>query len=326
MDTQTLSCAPLTTRGELFALQLRLHPQERGLVLANAGPHLQAAFLDLVRQIDPALSDALHTPDRRRPYTLGMLQGFNHLRPEQLAQALDRGDLLPVHPGQVYWLRITTLDATLFDIFVKALLLRARSLVLRIGQVNFEVSRLITTPEEEEQEQRQTASSSFHTLFSLEEARPVYRFAFTTPTVFSLGKTPWGKRLHLFPEPSHVFKSIADQWENFAPLELRLATHQLTPLDISSWCAENVIVSHYNLITTALHAPKFGQMGFQGTVRYEVKGSRNASEAQWLSIFARFAFFSGVGYKTAMGMGQTRCLSLALPHPPVAPQQKGQMQ
>lgn len=320
MDTQTLSPAQFTTQGELFALQLRLHPQESGLVLANAGPHLQAAFLDLVRQVDSILSDSLHTPDRRRPYTLGMLQGFNHLTPEQMARALDQGHLLPVHPGQVYWLRITALDAAIFDVFVRSLLLKARSLIFRIGQVNFEVSRLITAPEEEEQEQCHTASSSFRALHSLEEARPVYRFTFTTPTVFSLGKTTWGKRLHLFPDPSYVFKSIADQWENFAPVELRLAAHHLTPLGIFSWCAENLIVSHYNLTTTELHAPKFGHMGFQGIVTYEVKGSRKAPEACWLSTFARFAFFSGVGYKTAMGMGQTRCLSLPLPHSSVATQ------
>lgn len=324
MDIQCISPEQFTTRGELFAFLLRLHPQEGGLVLANAGPHLQAAFLDLIRQIDPALSDALHIPDRRRPYTLGMLQGFNHLMPEHMARALDRGNLLPVHPGQIYWLRVTSLDAVIFDVFVRALLLKASSLIFRVGQVNFEVSRLITASEEEEQEQCQTASSSFYVMLSLEDARPAYRFSFTTPTVFSLGKTAWGKRLHLFPEPSYVFKSIADQWENFAPVGLRLAAHHLAPLDIFAWCEENLIVTHYELTTKELHAPKFGHRGFQGTVTYEVKGSRSSPEAHWLSPFARFAFFSGVGYKTAMGMGQTRCLSLALPHTSLASWQRGQ--
>src|SRR5258708_2754048 len=96
------------SRNEVIALQLRLHPREAGWVAANAGPQLQAAFLDLVRQTDPALAEELHVPNRRRPYTLGMLQGFNHLSQEQQAEAREQGQLLAVHPGQVYWLRVTT--------------------------------------------------------------------------------------------------------------------------------------------------------------------------------------------------------------------------
>lgn len=291
-------------------MQLRLHPLASGSVEANAGPQLQGAFLDLVRQADPTLADELHIPDRRRPYTLGMLQGFHHLRPEQQAEALDRGQTLAVHPGQVYWLRITTLDAAIFDSFVRALLLKAQSLVFRIGQANFAVSRLITQPEEAEQEHAQVASSSFAELYLLEEARECYRFAFSTPTVFSLGKKSWGKYLHLFPEPASVFDSLACQWENFAPVDLRLERHNLTPRGIKCWCEEYVVVSDYALTTSHLHAKRFGQIGFQGTITYDVKGNRKSSEARWLSTLARFAFFSGVGYKTTMGMGQARCLSL----------------
>jgi len=33
-------------------------------------------------------------------------------------------------------------------------------------------------------------------------------------------------------------------------------------------------------------------------------------EAAWLTPLARFALFSGVGYKTSMGMGQARCTNL----------------
>jgi|SRR5579875_34521 CRISPR-associated endoribonuclease Cas6 len=297
-------------QGELYALQLRLHPQEAGQVAANAGPHIQAAFLDLVRQLDPALAKDLHTPNQRRPYTLGMLQGFNTLTVEQQIAALNHGETLTVSPGQVYWLRMTMLDDTVLDTFMRALLWKAQGLIFCIGETPFAVSRIVTRPETPGQGSAWVASSSFTALHHLAEARASYHFEFHSPTVFSLGNRTWGKYLHLFPEPANVFESLAMQWEQFAPQSLRLAADQLTPRTIGQWCAENVVASRYTLTTCHLSARRFGQVGFQGTILYDVKGKRHAPEARWLSTLARFAFFSGVGYKTAMGMGQSRCLSL----------------
>lgn len=323
MSQNTLSSQAAYQR-ELFALQLRLHPRQTGQVAANAGPQIQAAFLDLVRQIDPALSAMLHTPNQRRPYTLGMLQGFNNLTVEQQTEALNQGETLAVSPGQVYWLRMTMLDDTVFDTFMRILLLKAQGLTFRIGETLFEVSRVITNPEGSNQELAWVASSSFAALHQLAEARKSYRFEFHTPTAFSLGKRSWGKQLHLFPEPSNVFESIAAQWERCAPLPLRLATQDLTPRAVSQWCAEHLVVARYTLTTSHLAAKKFGHIGFQGTITYDVKGDREAVEARWLSTLARFAFFSGVGYKTTMGMGQSRCLSLPFSHLPTSVAQEGQ--
>lgn len=310
MESQTLPLLQPTDRGELFAIQLRLHPIEAGWVVANAGPQLQAAFLDLVRQADPALAEELHTPNRRRPYTLGMLQGFNTMTASQQAEALDHGKDLAVHPSQVYWLRLTVLNDALFDTFNRVLLFKAQGLILRVGEVRFAVSRILTQPEDRQAERSWVASSSFSSLYNPVRALETYRFEFHTPTVFSLGKKSWGKHLHLFPEPAYVFESLANQWENFAPQSLRVGVHALTPHGIGQWCAEQIVAANYTLTTSHLYAKKFGQVGFQGTITYDVKGKRTDPEALWLSTLARFAFFSGVGYKTTMGMGQTRCLSL----------------
>jgi CRISPR-associated endoribonuclease Cas6 len=91
--------------------------------------------------------------------------------------------------------------------------------------------------------------------------------------------------------------------------------HNLTPQAINNWCKENVIVAHYNLSTRYLPSSKFGQIGFQGTITYHVKGNPTSLEAQWLTPLARFALFSGIGYKTTMGMGQARCTNLPVANP-----------
>src|SRR5437764_15482014 len=98
-----------TSQGELFSLLLRLHPKEPGLVSPSSGAQVQAAFLDLIRQSDPALAEWLHAPNQRRPYTLSLLQGFNHLSQAQLVEAMANNQHLQTIPGQVYWLRMTML-------------------------------------------------------------------------------------------------------------------------------------------------------------------------------------------------------------------------
>ena len=307
-STHTVSPPPQSDRGELFSLLLRLHPTEVGQVAPGAGNLVQAAFLDMVRQGDPALAEQLHAPNQRRPFTLGLLQGFNHLSATQLEEAMTRNLPVQVTPGQVYWLRITMLDATIFSTFAQYLIMHPRSLTVRIGNASFEISRLLINPEHGSS---WVAYSSFAELHAARQAQKQYTFEFATPTTFSLGRKAWGQQLKMFPEASFVFESLARQWEVFAPVHLRLVNDHLTSHDMSAWCEENVIVSHYALQTFHLHSTKFGMLGFQGAVTYEVKGIPSAPEALWLSTLARFALFGGVGYKTSMGMGQARCTNLA---------------
>ncbi|MBV9706741.1 MAG: CRISPR-associated endoribonuclease Cas6 [Chloroflexi bacterium] len=304
--------SPVTTseRGELFSLLLRLHPTEVGEVAPGAGNQVQAAFLDMVRQGDADLARWLHTPNQRRPYTLGLLQGFNHISAQQMEEIMAKNQTVQVTPGQVYWLRITMLDATVFGSFAQYLITNSRTLTVRIGDARFEISRLLSTPEAGNTTQSWAAYSSFAELRAASKAQKQYHFQFATPTAFSLGQKQWGKLLKVFPEPSAVFESLARQWDIFAPASLRMASANLTPHQMNAWCEEYVIVSRYSLETRYLPSSKFGLTGFCGDVHYEVKGSLAAPEALWLSSLARFALFAGVGYKTTMGMGQTRCTNL----------------
>ena len=295
-----------TERGELFSILLRLHPTEPGWVSPSSGSQAHAAFLDIVRQNDLSLAEALHQPNQRRPFTVGLLQGFNHLSSKQLEEAVMKNQKVPVSSGQIYWLRITMLDAAIFGTFVHHLITKPRTLVIRLGDACFEISRLIGSPDPQGNANPWAAYSSFAELSAQSRMRKQYTFEFATPTAFSKGQKSWGKLLKLFPEPALVFESLAKQWETFAPLHLRMTARGLSIHDFAAWCEEYIIISRYSLETCYLPGSKFGQTGFQGTVTYEVKGAQTDPEATWLTPLARFALFSGVGYKTAMGMGQTR--------------------
>ncbi len=306
MEQHSTTSTDSNERGELFSMLIRLHPLERGEVFPGSGHHVQAAFLDMVHQGDQQLSDKLHQPNQRRPYTLSLLQGFNHLTTTELAEAMNKNRPVEVLPGQVYWIRITTLDATVFQTFIRYLLTKARQVTVRLNNATFEVSRLLASPDPQQATTSWVAYSSFAELYQQQMPHRLYELEFASPTAFSKGQLAWGKQLHLFPIPAETFESLARQWDSFAPSAFSLQTHEQTPATIAAWCQENVIVTQYTLETRYLASNKFGQVGFFGHVTYEVKGDPRAPAARWLTPLARFALFSGVGYKTAMGMGQCR--------------------
>ena len=314
---QEVTYLPLQTgmaaaeRGELFSILLRLHPIEVGRVSPGAGREAHAAFLDVVRQNDAALAEHLHQPNQRRPFTVGLLQGFNHLTAAQLEEAITRNQQVQVSPGQVYWLRITILDAAIFAVLFQHLITKPRTFIIRLGEARFEVSRLIGSPEPGTAANSWAAYSSFTEMNTFSHVQREYAFEFATPTAFSMGQKSWGKLMNLLPEPASVFESLAKQWEVFAPEHLRLIATGLNLRDFVSWCAESLIVACYRLETRYLPSSKFAQPGFQGTITYELKRAQGSREARWLTPLAHFALFSGVGYKTSMGMGQTRCTNLA---------------
>lgn len=297
-----------TERGELFAILLRLHPVESGWVSPTSGSQAHAVFLDIVRQSDPELAERLHQADKRRPFTVSPLQGFNHLSKEQFEDAMAFGKKVLVSPGQVYWLRFTMLDTAVFGSLVQHFLAHPKFSAIRIADTYFEIGRLMGPPYASSNNPW-VAHSSFADLSRASEPLNRYQFEFATPTAFSLGQQKWGKQMHLFPDPGRVFESLARLWEAFAPVYLRLSASDLSPSDIAAWCGENLVVNRYNLETHTLHFKKFNQIGFQGKITYDVKGDALAPEARWLTPLARFALFSGIGYKTTMGMGQTRCLN-----------------
>ncbi|MBX5458527.1 MAG: CRISPR-associated endoribonuclease Cas6 [Thermogemmatispora sp.] len=296
--------------GTLVSMVLRVEPAEPGWLTPSCGPQLQAAFLQLVRQVDPELSAWLHQPNQRRPYTLSLLHGFRQLSAKDLQLVTSQLQPVPVQPGERYWLRLTLLDERLIQAILRASLQQARQLRLCIEQVPLVITHILAAPHPSHEGPSWVAVTSFEELAREQAVQEHYTFEFASPTAFSKGQRPWGKLLTLFPEPAAVFESLARSWDLFAPARLRLSTADLTPLEIADWCADHLIVSHYELRTQYLPSSRFGQTGFLGRITYEVKGPGDVPQARWLTPLARLALFSGVGYKTAMGMGQARCLNV----------------
>ncbi|GAB5601682.1 CRISPR-associated endoribonuclease Cas6 [Thermus sp. FJN-A] len=114
---------------------------------------------------------------------------------------------------------------------------------------------------------------------------------FHTPTFFRR------KGAHYpLPEPRLVLESLLRRLEAFGPLkaspELREALLERTTVRFLSGSTQKA-------------ATEVDTVGFVGRVVYHLPRATE-EEALWLSALGRFAFFSGVGAKTALGYGRAR--------------------
>lgn len=110
---------------------------------------------------------------------------------------------------------------------------------------------------------------------------------FLSPTSFKHDRD-----IQLFPTPEFVFGSLQRRWNLHAPPALHFP-------DIE-WRG---LVTAYDLKTRALKGSSGVELGTQGWISYQFSDLELARSA---FILARFSFYSGVGRKVTMGMGQTR--------------------
>ncbi len=108
-----------------------------------------------------------------------------------------------------------------------------------------------------------------------------------------------------------MFPFLAKRWNELAPPELAtLVQRDVIEQYIQD---EGIIIDDYNLKPHTVKFTTHWQQGFIGTCKYLLRGPDDPTteEApltvrQQVLLLGQLAFYSGVGYKTPMGMGRTR--------------------
>jgi CRISPR-associated endoribonuclease Cas6 len=265
----------------LYSIILELSATSTTTMPTSMGHQAHALFLDLVRQVEPALSSRLHDEPEYRPFTVSMLSGANIRDGRAFLQA-----------GQLYRLRLTLLDGGHLWQCLSAYLLEAHLVTLHLDKAEFQIARLLSTPAAD-----LTGWAGYADWQTLAATTPrcSITMRFASPCAFSLGDRCFA----LFPEPLLLWDSLMRTWNRYAPKELRI-----DKLALRDFVTHQVVISDYNLHTTCLHFPRYVQKGFTGICSYSVK--TESGYASQLAALAKFARYAGVGYKTTMGMGQAR--------------------
>ena len=144
-------------------------------------------------------------------------------------------------------------------------------------------------------------------------ALPSFTLEFGSLTTFSRGsnKNGYGTHAAMFPQPQFIFSNLLRRWEDIPPPELASYVQRE---QIERYLEEDgIIVLDYDLKAHHVHFTTHMQRGFVGTCTYQLRGSDEKSDAeapltlrQQMYLLAHLAFYTGAGYKTAMGLGQVR--------------------
>lgn len=272
----------------LHSIVVALTPTRESSVRASMGYQAHAAFMKTVRESDEALAEVLHTPNMpTRPFTVSTLHGAPRAR----------NGRLHLSPEETYWLRFTTLFEPIFERFMARFLRGQGRPVVRLGHAVLLIKEIVATREGHPW----AGYTSWAELVQGAEPDPEITLAFVSPTAFGFGQKDWGKKVMVLPRADTVFGSLARSWNHLAPVPFKMDRRELR-----HYLEEHMVIKRIDdLHTQILRYRRAFHVGFVGRVTYGLMAEGDGIRAQFNAL-ADFAFYSGVGMKTTMGMGQTR--------------------
>lgn len=304
----------------LYALLLHLRPLRQGTLMPFSGELVHGAFLKWLHASAPDVAAWLHEGQKRRLFTCSSLRfehtGYGMLKAER------ENIHLPLDPQKTYTVRITLLLGDLFPLFYNALTQfqaagagAANSPFLQLGKQLFLLEEVTLTNDDP------GGWSGFTSLATLVAEARQKKFSgtacmtieFGALTTFNRGNSKVGYGLHqvMLPLPHFLFQNLARRWEDIAPPEL-LGLIQKEQLE-QYLQADGAIIVDYDLKAHHVHFTTHPQRGFVGSCTYQLRGPDEPTNAenyltirQQIYLLAQLAFYSGIGYKTAMGLGQAR--------------------
>lgn len=311
---------PSNAPSRLYALILRLRPLQAGTLMPFSGELVHGAFLHWLGSAAPDVATWLHEGQKRRLFTCSSL----HIAPSIAGQLkAERQNIhLPLDPQKTYTVRLTLLMGDLFPLFYNALMqFNAPSSsatippFLRLGKQLFLLEEVVLTNDDAS---GWTGFTSLSTL--VEQAQRMQSgktstltLEFASLTTFSRNNTKNGYGLHavMVPLPQFVFANLLRRWDDIAPPELASAIQKE---QVEQYIQEDgAIIIDYELQAHHAHFTTHQQRGFLGTCTYQLRGCHEKSSpdalltiGQQMHLLASLAFYSGIGYKTAMGLGQAR--------------------
>ena len=303
---------------KLYAFELRLRPLQRGTLMPFSGELVHGALLDWLRSAAPDVATWLHDGNKRRMFTCSSVQfGL----PEARMREAERKNVhLPLEPEKTYTIRITLLLGELFPLFYKALMHfntaesgAEKPAFMHIAKQLFLLEEVVA----DNDVSGWTGFTSFGKL--VEEAKSLrlgkvetLELEFGSLTTFNRANKRsqvYGGHYARVPMPQYVFPGLARRWQELAPSALAgvVQTERIEQYIED----DGIVINNYDLKPHQVYFTKHLQLGFVGMCRYDVRGpdEQVTEEApltvrQQIVMLAQLAFYCGVGYKTAMGMGQ----------------------
>ena len=252
------------------------------------GHHAHAAFLAIIRESNPDLAETLHAQSTQKPFTVSPL----------IAKMEKRGNLCHIKAGTECKLRFTFLDDELFQHFGKAFLTLTMP-PIQLGKAVFQVRQMVSHATEARSWGK---SETYAELVQSAKTDTRMSFRFYSPTAFRR-MTPRGQKTHNddYVDLVRCYQSWVNKWNAFAPIKL-------DKTEILAFVTEHGQVTSVAAESKRQHFGKHIESGWVGTYAcvFYPENSLDEHLIRTANCLADFAFYCGTGYKTTMGMGQTR--------------------
>lgn len=235
-------------------------------MLGHAGSELHALIFKTINEADKDYAVLLHGCDVK-PFVLGPLNGKSFREKSHLA----------VEEGLDYNFSIAALNNEMTVMLPKITeQLAVNEFTLGGARFRLEEARLVFKK-----------PLPYFKLMSSAVAKDQLTISFKSPTCFRRDG-----QLNLFPLPGLVLSGLINRWSRFSEVPLPIYNQ------------DSIIVSRYGLKTGMVRFDKYNLVGFKGFCKYTFLPDARDIDKWALAILFSYANLAGIGYKTAMGMGQ----------------------
>ena len=271
-----------------ISTQVSLIPETDVTLRPTMGHYAHAAFLSILKESNPEVAEAVHAHAAQKPFTVSPL----------IAEAKKRNNLLHIRAGTECKLRFTFLDDELFQHFGKAFLTLTMP-PIRLGEAVFQVRQMVSHATEARSWGK---SETYAELVQSAKTDTRMSFRFYSPTAFRT-MTPRGQKTRndTYVDLVRCYQSWVNKWNAFAPIKLDKA-------EILAFVTDHAQVTSVTTKSRALNFGRHTEVGWVGTCAcvFYPEDSLDTELLRAVNCLADFAFYCGTGYKTTMGMGQTR--------------------
>ncbi|MCK9225545.1 MAG: CRISPR-associated endoribonuclease Cas6, partial [Candidatus Muirbacterium halophilum] len=182
-------------------------------------------------------------------------------------------------------LRITILKDNIYSAFIDTII---KSKKINIDKKEFEITNIIFAQSSKSRYSRIDEIESLEYNGKSELEKITVRFI--SPTFFKKNKT------HIvIPDMGLILKSIVKKYNSIISEEYNIQNIEEI--------AERIQISYLNIKTKTSNLKKIDLIGFTGRIVLELKNLSLKERKKVYKLF-RFAYYSGVGAKTAFGFGQ----------------------
>ncbi|WP_255362991.1 MULTISPECIES: CRISPR-associated endoribonuclease Cas6 [unclassified Thermosipho (in: thermotogales)] len=261
-----------------YSLVFKLKALNSGIIHTYPGEKIHGMFFSILKMNNSELAKKLHDNIGHKPFTVSSFLGKKVDKP------------LVIEKEKSYYIRMTFLEDNVFNsIAINMFKNKFDKKKLDIDNIKFLVTKLYF----HEKQSKWTGITTEEELFKIDNVKNEIKLRFYTPTLLKVEND-----CLYYPKPEKVFGDLLKKFN-------RVSSKKIKEEIIKDF--NEIKISNMKIYKKKVYMSNYYLKGFVGDVVFSVDRNNNTL-AKIVNLLSKFAFFSGVGYKTAMGLGQVKDL------------------